>query len=106
MAAGDVSIKNTVNGQTAHTIHNYGPVFLVRGTPLLPPWGKHERRARSRPPTEIDQRSLLQMMERLTDRSQVLDFMEREYGTRTVLELESNQLHQLRWYVEVLLRRT
>lgn len=64
-----------------------------------------ERRSRLRPPTEIDQRDLLHMMERLPDLTPVLEFMEREYGARSVLELESNQLYHLRWYVEVLLGR-
>lgn len=65
-----------------------------------------ERRAKVRPPTAIDQRDLQQMIQRLGDRAPLLDFMEREFGTRTVLELGSNQLHHLRWYVEVLLRRS
>lgn len=96
----------TLNGQVANTINNHGPIYMVRLGHVRLPAGQRERRKAPRPPTEIDQRDLLQMMERLIDRSPVLNFMEHEYGTRNVLELESNQLHHLRWYVEVLLRRS
>ncbi len=76
-------------------------MLATAGALPVPP----ERRSKTRPPTAIDQRDLMQMMERLSDRAPMLDFMEREYGTRNILELESNQLYHLRWYVEVLLRR-
>ncbi len=100
-----ISIEQ-VNGQIADTINNHGPVYMVRLDPRGRPAEQRERRKASRPPTEIDQRDLLQQMQRLSDRSTVLDFMERQYATRNVLELESSQLHHLRWYVEVLLRRS
>ena len=104
----------TVNGNVVigdltveHATPRPGLDFVIRGmlatAETLP--GPPERRSKTRPPTAIDQRDLLQMMERLSDRAPVLDFMEREHGTRNILELESNQLYHLRWYVEVLLRR-
>ncbi|MES2948647.1 MAG: hypothetical protein V4858_08905 [Pseudomonadota bacterium] len=103
----------TVNGNVVigdvnveHTTHTHGPVYMVLPSHGGPPPGQRERRKVPRAPTEIDQRDLQQQMQRLSDRSIVLDFMERQYATRDVLELESNQLHHLRWYVEVLLRRS
>lgn len=95
----------TMNGQIADTVNFYGPIVMVQLAHGGMPPGQRDRRKVPRPPTEIDRRDLMQMVERLNDRSPVLDFMEREYGTRSPLELESNQLHHLRWYVEVLLRR-
>lgn len=104
----------TVNGNVVigdlsvdHTALGHEPVDVVRNMSGSREHisRRRERRATVRPPTEIDQRDLQQMIDRLSDRTPVVDFMEREYGTRTIFELESNQLYHLRWYVEVLLHR-
>lgn len=96
---------NVITGDV--TVHTNGAVYLARLPRVQPQPSvqRPERRARPRPPTEIDQRDLLLMLEQLVDPTVALDFMEREFGTRVVLELESPQLYKLRWYVGVLISR-
>ena len=54
--------------------------------------------------TTPDQKAVLQLMAGVPDRIAVLDFMEREFNTRMVIELKPAQLYRLRRYVEVVLK--
>lgn len=49
-------------------------------------------------------RRALTLLDQVPDRIAVLDFMEREFGTRMVIELDTRQLYRLRRYVEVILK--
>lgn len=91
---------DTVNGQAAHIIHNHGPVYFVC-TPQTTT--RTERRTKPRPSAKIDQSQVLALMDHLPDRIAVLDFMDREFCTRMVVELDPIQLYRLRRYVEVIL---
>lgn len=46
----------------------------------------------------------LKKLDQLRDRSRVLDFMEREFGTRMVIHLTSEQLYRLDRYLDVVLK--
>jgi hypothetical protein len=97
---------DTVNGQAAHIIHNHGPVYFVCTLPAEQspqPMTRPERRAKTRPSPKSDQSQVLALMDQLLDRIAVLDFMEREFDTRMVVELDSRELFRLRRYVEVIL---
>ncbi len=50
-----------------------------------------------------EHRAVLQLMDGLRDRIAVLDFMEREFGTRMVIELEPKKLFRLKRYVETII---
>lgn len=51
----------------------------------------------------VTPREVLARMDKLPDRIAVLDFMEREFQTRMVIDLEPAQLYRLKRYVEVVL---
>ena len=100
---------DTVNGQAAHTIHNYGPVYFVCALPIEQSalqMVRPERRSKPRPSPKTDQSQVLALMDQLPDRFAVLDFMGREFDTRMVVELDPKQLYRLRRYVEVILAAT
>ena len=50
-------------------------------------------------------KDVLNLMRHLPNRIAVLDFMEREFGTRMVIELNTLQVKRLRRYVEVVLTK-
>lgn len=52
------------------------------------------------------QRDVLDLMNRVPDRTSVLKFMEREFATRMVIELQPTQLYRLRRYLEVVIAKT
>ena len=58
---------------------------------------------RPRTTSSTDQSQVLALIDRVPDRIAVLDFMEREFDTRLVIELDARQLFRLRRYVEVIL---
>lgn len=57
-----------------------------------------------RKPTPSEHSAVLRRMEQLRDRVAVLDFMEREFGTRMVIHLKAEQLFRLNRYLDVVLR--
>ena len=90
---------------TVHlTQHIYAP-HMPSHRAAQPPVrvSRPERRAEPRPSPKTDQSQVLALMEHLPDRIAVLDFMDREFGTRMVVALEPKQLYRLRRYVEVIL---
>lgn len=50
-------------------------------------------------------KQVLALLDQVPNRLAVLDFMEREFNTRRVIELEQPQLFRLRRYVEAVLRK-
>lgn len=52
------------------------------------------------------QREVLDLITRVPDRISVLKFMEREFGTGMVIELQPAQLYRLRRYLEVVIAKT
>lgn len=93
VAGGDVHVSNT--------IHNHGPVYVICTPPAHV--DRQERRVRPRPSHKTNQSQVLALMDCLPDRIAVLDFMDREFGTRMVVDLDSRELFRLRRYVEVIL---
>lgn len=71
-------------------------------TPPPPPPPQPVQRPPSATPA---QRDVLFLMQKLPDRIAVLDFMEREFNTRMVIELQPVQVYRLRRYVEVILKK-
>lgn len=65
----------------------------------------HVNNQRTYGKANTDQRAVLQLMRALPDQGAVLAFMEREFGTRMVIELPENQLYRLRRYVETIHKR-
>lgn len=66
----------------------------------------HVNQTRSYNKANTDQRTVLQLMRELPSQEPVLTFMEREFGTRMVIELQDKQLYRLRRYVETIHMRT
>lgn len=51
-----------------------------------------------------EHKNVLRLMDEVPDRFAVLDFMQREFATKMVIELKPAQLYRLRRYVEVVLK--
>ena len=49
---------------------------------------------------KAEQSSVLRMLDRTRNRQAILDFMDRQFGTRKVIELQPSQLFRLRRYLE------
>lgn len=62
-----------------------------------------DRRKGPRGSLSEQQHRILSLLDLVPDRIAVLEFMEREFGTRMVIELDQRQLYRLRRYVEVIL---
>lgn len=58
------------------------------------------------PKASAQHKEVLRLMERVPDRIAILDFMEREFRTRMVIELSPKQTFRLRRYVEVVVSKT
>ncbi len=50
--------------------------------------------------------AVLDLMKQLENRVSVLEFMQREFGTKMVKELQPNELFRLRRYVEVVIEKS
>jgi hypothetical protein len=53
--------------------------------------------------TSAEHKQVLALLDRVSNRVAVLDFMEREFKTRMVIELTPVELYRLRRYIEVIL---
>ena len=58
----------------------------------------------TRKPSSSEQSAVLRRLDQLRDRVSVLDFMDRQFGTRMVIHLTSEQLYRLNRYLDVVLR--
>lgn len=61
---------------------------------------------RKTPRATTEQKAILRLMDEVPDRIAVLDFMEREFSTRMVIDLNPAQQFRLRRYVEVVISKT
>ncbi len=95
-AGGDVTVVNITHHQHIAPSH-----ILVNGlSPVAKTTTPHKRQANE------SQREVLYLMAQLAEREGlVLEFMQREFGTRRVIDLNDAQLYSVRRYVEVSLRR-
>lgn len=95
----------TVHGQVASTINNHtgdhGTYVTVVNIHVHAPGYGAPLHGNVR--ASSAHRRALALLDRVPDRIAVLDFMEREFGTRMVIELDTRQLYRLRRYVEVIL---
>jgi hypothetical protein len=87
--------KGSVQAQRIH-----GNVTIVNITQSLMP------RFATLPRTTPEQKRVLRMLDSLVNRITVLDFMEREFGTRMVIELKPAQVYRVQKYIEVILIKT
>lgn len=94
-AAGNVSSR--VSHHT-HT-HSHAHVTVIQKSVQIP---ANEPRANK--PSSTEHSAVLRRMDQLRDRVPVLDFMEREFGTRMVVHLKAEQLFRLNRYLDVVLR--
>ena len=94
-AAGSVSSR--VSHHT-HT-HSHAHVTVIQQSVQAP---ANEPQARK--PSSTEHSAILRRMDQLRDRVPVLEFMEREFGTRMVIHLKSEQLFRLNRYLDVVLR--
>lgn len=90
-AGGDV--VSQVNNYTHHHV-------TVIQTPLQAPANEPQ----AMKPSPSGQSAALRRMDSLRNRVAVLDYMEREFGTRMVIHLKSEQLFRLNRYLDVVLR--
>lgn len=96
-AGGDVTVVNL----TQHTIQH-----ITQHRPHLRAGGGLSPAAPVRRQANPAQREVLHLMAQLAEREgAVLEFMQREFGTRRVVDLDDAQLFRVRRYVEVTLRR-
>ena len=58
----------------------------------------------TRKPSSLEQSAVLRRLDLLRDRVRVLDFMDRQFGTRMVIQLTPEQLYRLNRYLDVVLR--
>lgn len=58
------------------------------------------------PRATAEHREVLRLMHRVPDRIAILEFMDREFRTRMVIELTPTQTYRLRRYVEVVISKT
>lgn len=92
-------------GQSAGPVTNVHLTQHIYAPPVQPtPPPQAARQPRQRSSATPEHRQVLALMDHLPDRIAVLDFMEREFGTRMVIELEPPQVYRLRRYVEVVLK--
>lgn len=85
-ASGVVQVGQ-LNGNV--TVHNYhAPVNVATRSKATP-----------------DQRKLLDLLKQVPDRIAILNFMEREFGTRLVINLDPPQVFRVRRYAETVIAK-
>jgi hypothetical protein len=98
--------RQTVRGHSASQIGKVGGnVTIVHLTQHLP--GSAAQTVQPTRPAGIandEQRHVLQLIRQLANSNSVLDFMQREFGTRVVVNLQPAQLYRVRRYVEVIIK--
>lgn len=88
------------NVTTSHvTIVNFNHHHNVQSPPP-------QDEARKAPQATPQQKEVLKMIRRLPNGHAVLNFMEREFGTRMVIQLNPAQLSRVRKYIEVVQSRS
>lgn len=63
-----------------------------------------EQSDRAKMPSSSEQSAVLRRLDRLHDRVRILNFMDRHFGTRMVIHLNSEQMYRLNRYLDVVLR--
>ena len=113
VVGGNVYVNNATHNhhhshthRHSHTVHAYGPVHVhnhgeaTEFALQAPPAPPAHFRQRGQPAAEITpaQKALLALMRPLPKnvRTQILDFMRVEFGTGLVVELDPQELQQLR----------
>ena len=92
-AGGDVKVVHL-------TQHIYEAPAQLAPTPRAAPQSRPRATTSS-----ADQSHVLALMDRVPDRTVVLDFMIREFDTRMVIHLEPQQLYRTRRYAEAILKK-
>lgn len=105
-ACGDVNVNSHRHTQAIYHIYN---VVEKKGAQEAPPVSKPPAtqepiKADATMPSSFEQHSALRRLEQVPNRIAILDFMEREFGTRMVIELKSAQLFRLNRYLDVVLQ--
>lgn len=105
--------KQEVRGDHGVQIGKAGPVTVVHNVfhvnTTLPPRTPQSRQSadpKPRPSANEDQRQVLRLMRKLPNDEKVLEFMQREFKTTRVIELEGHQLYRVRRYVETVKSRS
>lgn len=91
-ASGVVQAGKVDGNITVINHHHHAP-------PSVPPSPPQRKTVRA----NAEQKAILRLMDEVPDRIAVLDFMEREFDTRMVIELGQPQLYRLRRYIEVVI---
>lgn len=91
-AGGDVKVLHV-------TQHIYGAHAPPHGSHLP----HHQPHSHHGHPAARDVHLVLALLDQVPDRIAVLDFMDREFGTRMVIELLPAQVFRVRRYAEVIL---
>lgn len=104
--SGNGAVQVSSNGGHVTIVHLTQHVQPVMAPPPVEPIQPVMRPERQRTQVTEEQREVLAMMRSLPDEGSVLGFMQREFGTRRVVELQPKQLYRLRRYVETINRKT
>lgn len=102
VGSGNVQVgyaAGNVSSRVSHHTHSHAHVTVIHASAQAP-----ANEPQSRKPTSAEHSAVLRRMDKLRDRVAVLGFMEREFGTRMVIHLKSEQLFRLNRYLDVVLQ--
>lgn len=100
--SGNGAVQVSSNGGHVTVVHLTQHVQPVMASPPVEPIQPVMRPERPRTQATEGQREVLAMMRSLPDEGSVLGFMQREFGTRRVVELQPRQLYRVRRYIETI----
>jgi len=107
-SSGDGAIQIGKMGGGVTQVQVTQHIYVPRPAPQTnaPPFrvSHPDRRSAPRSAIKESQRQVLALLDQVPDRITVLDFMDREFGTRMVIDLTATQLYRVRRYVEVILK--
>lgn len=107
VARGDVSVSNHRHTQAVYHIYHMTGQKAPQEAPQTssPPFTSQPTKADAAMPSSVEQSATLRRLEQVPDkRVAILDFMEREFDTRMVIHLKSEQLYRLNRYLDVVLK--
>lgn len=104
VARGDVSVSNQAVYNIYHLGGQRGPQEVSQAS--RPPCTPQSVKADVTMPSSVEQSAALRRLDKVPNRVAILDFMEREFGTRMVIHLKSEQLYRLNRYLDVVLHST
>lgn len=101
-AGGDIDVVTNVS----HTVNHVNTSHVTIVVSAVEPVAAAAPAIAPAPRATAEQREVLRMMRGLANEEAVFIFMQREFRTRMVIDLQPSELLRVRRYVETILRRT